>query len=231
MLKELSFKERLYLKDDKDGSPLKGLIVVYDENMNELFVRKNLVVRTGREATIRKMFNLPDSSIETLNDLMASSVLLFGIGDGGAPSSDPFNPTPPSPSDSDLNTPIAFRNTSSDNPFPDAVTESKYTHGIQQSNGSTNWMKKTFENGSGDLLIDPSTDTVYNKLSLKIDLADARDTYINEIALYYARYDATAATQNLKYTKYKTFSRVTFPTEPIPTDSQKILNIDYYVYL
>jgi hypothetical protein len=45
------------------------------------------------------------------------------------------------------------------------------------------------------------------------------------------QYNASALDMNSKFSNYFMFSRITFLTEPLPSTTNKALDIDYYVYL
>lgn len=235
-IKTLTFEESMLFKDhgvsDKTMPALSGFVVIKDAESGEvLLAKKNLVVRRGRELTLRKAFAIPGSIVgETVTSLKDKSVLLFGIGTGGTPLNDPFNPTPPTPSDLDLNTPVSFRTSSASNVM--TVTEAgKYTDGRNEAAITVGWYKKKFSNDSGVLTVDGTNDSVAVLLSLQISALDARERLINELGLYYSRFTPGATTQNTMYSEYSLFSRITFQTEPLPSNSSKALDIDYYVYL
>ena len=235
-IKHLTLEESLLFRDHKvDGRKepqLQGFVVVKDaETGKVLLAKKNLVVRKGREMTLRQIFRIPGSiNGETESSLKDKSILLFGIGSGGAPNNDPFSPFAPTPSDEGLNAEMPFRLiTAADAMAPgEAVL---YSDGRSSTGGTTEWYKKTFSNGHGDLTIDPATDEVYVKLRLQISKAEARDQFVNELGLFWAKYNASATEQNAKYSEYAMFSRITFFTEPLPSNTNKALDIDYYVYL
>lgn len=234
MQREITVEESFLFKDHnvnpvKEG-PLNGFVVVKDENGEILIAKKNLVVRAGRNLSLRKIFGQPGFiANEDEAALNQKKVLLFGIGKGGAPMSDPFNPLPPTPSDTDLSSPIPFRSSSSALPLLPSE-EALYTDG-RDVNGTMQWYKKRFSNGNGEFVVDSANDFVYNKLQLQVTDKEARDLFVNEISLFYAQYSPSGLTQNLKYTNYSIFSRFTLQTEPLPSNTNKALNIDYYVYL
>ena len=234
MQREITIEESFLFKDhavnpEKEGA-LNGFVVVRDENGEILVAKKNLVVRSGRSISLRKIFGIADTAQgETTSALDQKTVLLFGIGSGGAPASDPFNPTPPTPSDTYLSNHVPFR--SSTVALPLSQTEEAKYADPRTVNGTTFWYKKLFSNGRGEFVVDSANDRVYNKLQLQITDKEARDTFINEISLFYTQYSSSGLTQELKYTNHTLFSRFTFQTEPLPSNTNKALNIDYYVYL
>lgn len=232
----LTVEERMLFQehgvDPRHEPQLQGFVVVKDAETGRILqAKKNLVVRNGRQMTLRKIFNLPGAVVgETATTLSQKSVMLFGIGSGGTPANDPFNPFSPTPSDTGLSSAIPFRVAGTSNPLPDADV-SKYTDGRPGIGGNTDWYKKLFSNGSGVITVDAATDSVYNKLSLQISALDCRDRYVNELALYWTRVLPSGVGMNAKYSDYFIFSRITFLTEPFPAATAKGLDIDYYVYL
>jgi hypothetical protein len=235
----MSLEDSLTFRDHGVGGSKPGLrgVVVVKQGGNIIGVREvlqkrdNLVVRDGREMTLRKIFNKPGSAPgETEAQLAAKSIMLFGIGSGGTPNNDPFSPFAVTPADRDLSNPVSFRTSSAAAPLiGDDVT--KYTDGRSVSGGNVEWYKKLFSNGNGNIVVDPATDEVYNKLSLQISAQDARDKFVNELALYWTRHNPVANDMNARFTDYFMFSRVTFLTEPLPSATSKALDIDYYVYI
>ena len=89
----MTHDERLLIQDAlRANKARENFIVIRDPFTNNILqVKRNLVVQTGREFALRKLFKLPYSS-ENVTLLNNRYVCLFGIGSGGAPISDPFNP-------------------------------------------------------------------------------------------------------------------------------------------
>jgi hypothetical protein len=218
--------------DHDSNSRIHGIVIVRDAETGEiLFKKKNLVVRSGREMTLRKIFGIPGSIPgETEADLKEKFVLTFGIGNGGTPNADPFNPLVPTPSDSDLSNPISFRSEFGSVTIPLGEADN-YADNRISSGGQVDWYKKVFTNGHGVLTVDPDTDEVYNELELFISSSDARDKFINEIGLYFSKYNPAANDPSQRHTEFKIFSRFTFMTEPMPSATNKALKISYFVYM
>ena len=233
--KYLSFEEKKLLSDShtySSNSRIEGHVVIKDASTGKVLLsKKNLVLRTGRSTTLRKIFNLPDIATNESESLLKDkSVMLFGLGVGGAPSSDLFTIFSPSPADTELNSPIPFRSSTASNPL--SGSEILLYSDYRSSYGnSTDWYKKTFSNGNGTIVIDAETDECFVKLQLQITAEEVRDQFVNELGLYWAKYNAAGADQNSKYSSYKIFSRITFLTEPFPANTSKALDIDYYIYL
>lgn len=227
---EMTLEDRYVMKHFGIGTG-KNFAIFRDLEGSVLQAKENLVVRKGREMTMRKIFNNPGAIVgENQATLGLKSILLFGLGTGGTPLATPFAPYTPTASDADLATATPFRVSAGDLPAGD---QSKYCDGRASSGtaANTDWYKKTFENGNGAITVNTSLDQVYNKLTLAVTAADARDKLVNELALYFAKYNASGVTNNDKYTEFFMFSRLTFQTESLPSTSSKGLNIDYFVYL
>jgi len=238
-IKKLTIEESIMFRDAgvnetiKKGG-LQGVVVVRDHETGLIlpgFPKPNLVVRDGREMTMRKIFNIPGAVAgETAAQLGAKNVLLFGIGTGGTPNNDPFSPFPPTPSDHDLTSAVAFQTSSAANPLALADAPN-YTDGRSASGGTTAWYKKLFSNGNGIITVDPVADQVYCMLDLQISSLDARDQFVNELALYWTQVNPAAGDPNSMYSNYFMFSRITFLTVPLPSATNKALDIQYFVYL
>lgn len=198
-----------------------NFIVIRDENNEILQVAKNLVVRTGREFDLRKIFGLPYSG-ETIANLNSRTLCVFGIGTGGTPVGSPFTPISPTAADTDLNSRIPFRSATASSPLSTADAQ-RYTDAVV-SGAQNQYFKKTF-NGTPTVTVDATRDQVYVKVPLAISSLDARDTQISEIGLYTANVPAANS-----YNGFRLFSRITFQTEALPAATSKALNMDYYVY-
>lgn len=218
----MTHDEKLLIQDAvRANKARENFIVIRDPVTNNILqVKRNLVVQTGREFTLRKLFKLPYSSEnETL--LHNRYVCLFGIGSGGAPVSDPFNPITPTSADTQLNTAVPFRIANTANPMP---SEDANFYTDTKVNGSdTQYMKKTFT--KVELITDTVKDDYYVKATLTINEKDARGSRISELGLF----SAVVPSDNT-YNDIKIFSRITFETEPLSAATGKGLIVEYYVY-
>ncbi len=233
-VKNLEFNELAILKEhsfigpNSKTAPLNGFVVVKDGSTGEILVaKKNLVVRSGREETHRHLFKKPfkDSTLEMLN---TRSINCFSIGKGGVISGGTlFEPADPTPSDADLTTIIPFRITDDSTILTDSEKKI-YMQPVDTGLDSIQWKKKVVT--ATELVVDPSTDSTYTKITLDITKFDARDEYVNELGLFTSSYNPSATKPELMYTDFKMFSRITFPSEPLPSASEKSLVINYYIY-
>lgn len=215
----MTFEEQKILADHKINNH--NFIVVRDPATGEVLqVRKNLVLRSGREFDLRKIFGIPYAG-ESVAALNSRTLCVFGIGTGGSPVANPFTPIAPTPADTELNTRVAFRTANAARPLS-STDALKYTDSVT-TGAETAYFKKTFTS-TPSVTIDTARDQVYVKVPLSISAQDARDQLISELALY------TAVQNSNVYSGFKIFSRVTFQTEPLQSATGKALDIDYYVY-
>ena len=199
----------------------KNFIVVRDAETGAVVqTRSNLVLQTGREFNLRKIFGVPYAS-ETTANLNERTICLFGIGSGGTPLADPFNPIAPTPADVELNTRVAFRTLVEGEALPAGDT-AKY-HSKETLGGNDHYYTKRFT-GSPVLVVDAPNDEVYVKITLDIVKEDARGSIISELGLYSARLVGS------NYLDPKIATRVTFQSEPLAVETNKALVIEYYVY-
>lgn len=195
-------------------------IIVRDaETGTILQTRKNLVVRNGREFNLRKLFGIPYGS-ESITQLNTRTINLFGIGEGGTPSGEPFSPIAPTPADAGLTKEVPFRSVTKGVALTGG-DELKY-HDKRVVVANDAYYKKLFT--AKELVMDNANNDYYVKMTLDITDKDARGTYISELALFTSMVNGTVHTTPLIAT------RVTFQTEPLSVDTKKGLSIDYYVY-
>ena len=223
----LTLNDDLQLKDilneERKLDSLRGqksnFIVLKDpETGTILGYRKNLVVRTGREYNLRKIFGMPYNG-ETITQLNNRTINLFSIGKGGSAASDPFSPLPVTATDQNMNTEVAFRAIStSQNLGADAP---KYTD-MRTLNGVNYYYKKTFTSKS--IVLDDTNNDYYVKVGLDITDLDARGEVISELGLY------TSEVNSGVYSNFRMATRVTFPSESMTINTKKGLAIDYYIY-
>lgn len=207
-------KHNVNLKDN--------FLIIRDKETGEILnAANNLVLHKGRTLALRKLFNILPSGVnqDTMNQ---RSVCLFGIGSGGTPVSNPFQPTPPTSLDSDLNTRIPFRIIDTTRGTR-LTAEEQNIYTDQANEGTTQkFFKKAFN--SVELVTNPDQDEVYVKIGLEINEKDARGGLISELAVYSAKKAGNV------YTDYEVFSRITFQTESLNESTNKALLINYYVY-
>lgn len=219
-IRTLSFDEQMLMKDNHVQKG-ENFIVIRDPETNCILqVRKNLVVRSGRETILRKVFNLPYAG-EDKTKLDQRIVCSFGIGSGGTPVADPFNPIAPTPADSDMTAAVPFRTIANTDSLTPA--DAKKYFDKRTAGSDFKYYKKLFTNL--EIVTDNVKDEYYIKATLDIAATDSRGALISELGLYSALNTGVDA-----YTNFKIFSRITFETESMTQSTGKALSIDYYVY-
>jgi len=179
------------------GSP-KGFVEIYDVLENgekKLIGKNNLVLYAGREWLASRAFNLANQFIEPSQSEFIS---WFGLGDGGVIPGDPFNPTPPVITDTDLIVKIMINATD--------ASCSDY-HVISPGYEEEGFYKKPFERI--DYEIDPLNNDKFLivKVTTTISSSDANGKQLSEAALYTSESNAAGYTG-----PYHIFARVTFPS-------------------
>lgn len=221
--KMITVNDDLALKDlmgqDTSDNKYNYIIVRDKETGAVLQTRKNLVVRKGREFNLRKLFGIAYNS-ESIAQLNTRTINMFGIGEGGTPSAEPFSPIAPSPSDAALSKEVPFRSVSKDTALTGGDELKYFDKRVVQDADA--YYKKLFS--AKELVMDDAKNDYYVKMTLDITDKDARGTYINELALF------TSMSTGSTYTVPLIATRVTFQTEPLSVDTKKGLSIDYYVY-
>lgn len=222
--KILSINDDLTLKDLVGKDELSGkkfnYIVVRDKETGEVLqVRKNLVVRKGREFNLRKIFHINYPGQNATN-LANRHINLFGIGTAGTPASDPYSPYAPTPADAALSREVPFRSLTGSQSL--ASNEASFYTDERNISGARQYFKKTFTRK--DIVMNDQTDDYYVKLVLDITSNDARGTVISELALFSSELSGNV------YSNPIIATRVTFQSEPLSVETRKGLTIDYYVY-
>jgi len=174
-----------------DKLELKGFVKVYQKTQegNMLLVAKsNMVVYTGREWVLPRIFAVDNTNLAVLNTQYVSWI---SFGDGAATSTDPFNPTAP---------------TSNDTAISEIVIDSADT-GLYQGkkvplNVQTYGTNITY---SEDINLDNKY--LLAQVNCILNPTQANNQLINEAALWISESnDPTTATS------FTMFSHVTFPT-------------------
>jgi hypothetical protein len=213
--------EKITIKDDlkvlDNYTNHKNFIKILDADTKEVLVsrRENLVVHRGRTFALEKLYNDSYNASPYPTNNLSRKINLFSVGTGGCNSGTPELAIPPTPLDTNLTTIIPFISSSSDN-----ADHSIYP--IATHEGSVyNYYYKRFEVIDPVWYLDRTSNTVYKKLELLVDVTDARDPgTISELGLFFSG--------NSDFSDPEMYSRVTFPTENI--SGSKRLQIEYYTY-
>ncbi len=187
-----------------------GFVEVYELDKNEkkqLVGKSNLVVCVGRQLLSTKLMNINNSNIDTDKN---EHLYWFGLGDGGKDPADPFNPNPPTNSDTYLNNsiPISLIDTTCGD-FHDGA-----------------YYKKPFESVKYEE--DPANDNSWllTKITTIIGSNDANGYQLSEAGMF------TSLSGEAGYSpgssNFHLFSRVTFPV--IMKISSRRLIFVWYLY-
>lgn len=237
LVNDIRLKDRVENPKNTDG--IIGIAVIRDTESGEVVgverVRENLVVRTGREYALRKLFNLPPTG-DTLTTYSRRMICAFGVGSGGTPSNNPQMAITPTPADSNNNTPVPFKTSTALLPLSPTDLAKYITPGeviTVAGIPTTHYFYKRFTGTpiistvATPTLEDPNADEYYVRVKLEIDINECRNSSINEISLYTGM-DTTSTPE--VFTDLRIFSRITFATEYFPLTPTKGISVDYYIY-
>jgi len=199
--------------DRTERKPL-GMVHIFEvdeEGQKKLIQKSNLVVYQGRSIVACRMFNMPNlAAISDSTAVQNEFICWLGLGNGGAPSQNPFVPYVANSTDTDLQSKIMINPT-------DATCS-----GFSSILGG--YTKHPFD--SVDFEQDSSNNNAYLicRVITSIGTNDANGSQINEAGLY------TAASNSGNYTgPFHLFARVTFPT--LVKDSTRPLLFVWYIYV
>jgi len=233
----------------REGPGLSGIVTMRDDTGRIVFEKRhNLIVLRGRTFALEKLFGgtISTSGVNGgvapyLSDLNRT-ICAFGVGRGGAPTSDPFSPYAPPPTGAAgvaLASPVPFRlhDTAAEGDgdpltFVPASEIGNYggARAVEGRPTQTEYLMKGFD-GEPAWFFDEAANTVYKQIELSITEHDCRtlaSNYINELCLYFSRPDALDANGAQTYVNAEMMSRITFPTEAL--GPSKSLQISYRVY-
>jgi len=200
-------KDKVFEKGSDERHP-RGWVEIYevDENGNEkLHAKSNLVVYVGRETIAQRMLGLTNTASSSTKD---ETISWIGIGSGGVNVGDPFNPSPPVATDTDLAVPVQISAT--DLSCADLQGGFYYKKPIE----SIEFEQDTYNNNSW----------LIAKTISRISLSDCVDEHISEAGLFTSEGGTIAGYGG----PFHLFSRVTFPTV-VKTNTRQLLFI-WYLY-
>ena len=186
-----------------------GFVEVYevnDKGEKNLVAKKNLVVYVGREwLAVRAVRQNHGNTTATYNEFLS----WIGLGQGGTPAGDPFDPIPPENLDEDLQDPI-----------PINVTDS--TCADYRATPVAGYYKHPFELIQFEF--DPSNDNKYliAKITSTLGADDANTENYNQIS------EAGLYTAEDRNGPFHLFARVTFPA--ILKDTSRQIIFVWYLY-
>jgi len=185
-----------------------GWVEVYeiDENNNEnLLSKSNLVVYVGRETIAQRMFGTNNSASASTKD---EFITWLGVGSGGVNVGDPFNPSPPVATDTDLAISVGI--SAIDPNCADPRGGFFYKKPIE----SIEFEQDTYNNNSWLIV----------KSTSRISLGDCIDEHISEAGLFTSEGGPIAGYSG----DFHLFSRVTFP--PVVKTSTRQLLFVWYLF-
>ena len=234
----------------REGPGMTGIVTMRDSDGRVVFERRhNLIVLRGRTFALELLFGsaigtngVTGGVLPYISDL-ARTVLAFGVGRGGAPSSDPFSPYAPPPTGANgvaLASPVPFRlhdtATAGDgDPTTFIPTAEIGNYGGGQAVAGqptqTMYFMKSFDSAPA-WFFDEVNNTVYQQLALTVTQDDCRTTSSNqlsELCLYFARRNpALDPNGAVSFVNAEMLSRITYPTEFLA--ASKSLQITYKIY-
>lgn len=181
------------IKEGKRNTP-KGFVEIFDVDKNgnkKLVGKNNLVVYVGREWLLSRAFNLNNPNVTPEE---SEFICWFGVGDGGAPIGDPFNPTSPTNLDNDLSNSIMINATDS------TCADYRLTPDV-------GYYKHPFDSINFEQDADNYNYWLIARVNTTLSAEDANGSNINEAGLYTALSDSGGYSG-----EFNLYARVTFPT-------------------
>jgi len=174
-----------------------GHVEIYEEDENgnvKLVSKSNLVVYLGREWLVSRAMNIDNTSILPLS---SDWLCWFGVGYGGCPVGNPFDPISPTNNDISLNSEFPF------------ITEDEDLHYGDFRAGSGCY-KKLFD--SDPIFVqDENNDNAYliAQITITLTAQDCNGYIVNEAALFTAPSNGGGLN-----TGFNMYAKVTFPSMP-----------------
>jgi|GEM_PF-1535443 len=202
-------------QNNSDPRRPKGWVEIYEEDpktgQKKLINKSNLIVYLGREMVVQRIFDANNASATPTKDEFISWI---GFGSGGVRPADPLVPTPPTLTDTDLNSLVMISATDS--------SAGDY-HVAGGDYPSTGYYKYPFDSVVFERDVNNEDKWLIGKVTVTLGTALANGQQISEAGLY------SAASRSPGYNgQYSLFSRVTFPTL-IKTSDRRIVFI-WYIY-
>jgi len=188
------------------AKPVRGYVVITDNDTGEVLETPNLVLLSGREFLAQKLADTAGSSLlpSSTDDLTKYKIRYFGVGIGGADTAEQPNKVGPFDNDLDLKLPGKFADDSSDtDDYPDYNKRFQYIHKgkykkIQSdTSGSIEIVKEIHEIVvNGETIKVPAFTTikytmVVRKDELYKEVDESGPFAFNEAALYAVEYEDT----------------------------------------
>lgn len=200
-------------------SLIKGHVQIYEIVNGEkklTFEKDNLVVYLGREYVASRIFNRENTNLIPPNDpTIDEFICWFGLGSGGTvsgdPSIDPFDPAPPSSTNTDLVTSIMINLTDNVN------------CGDLRSTPYDGYYKHKLSDVIFEADVNNASRYLIAQIQFEVGVNDADGSLINEAGLFTAS-DETGGSVG----PFHLFARITFPS--IYKSVDRILFFIWYLY-
>lgn len=193
----------------------KGYVEIYeaDEDGNKKLVgRHNLVLYLGRSWLAQKIVDRENSNVTPTKD---EYINWFGLGNGGVIPGDPFNPSPPVITDTELSSRVMINATDS--------SAADY-HTISPGYPEEGYYKIPFDTIDFEQDAQNDDEWLVVKITVTVGVDDANGKQLSEAALYTAEQNTGGYSGN-----FNIFSRVTFPSIVKTSDRRIIFNWFLYV--
>lgn len=202
-------------QNNPDPRRPKGWVEIWEEDpktgKKKLINKSNLIVYLGREFIVQRIFDVENSSATPTKD---EFLYWMGFGSGGVRPADPLVPTPPTLTDTDLNSLVMISATDS--------SAADY-HVAGGDYPDTGYYKYPFDKVEFERDFNNEDKWLVGKITMTLGTALANGKQISEARLY------TAESRNPGYNgQFSLFARVTFPTL-IKTVDRRIVFI-WYIY-
>jgi hypothetical protein len=202
-------------RNQTDDRRPKGWVEIYEvdpkSGQKKLINKSNLIVYQGREFVVQRIFD-----VENLDATPTKDEFLYwmGFGSGGVRPADPLVPTPPTLTDTDLNSLVMISATDS--------SAADY-HVAGGDYPDTGFYKYPFDKVEYERDYNNEDKWLIGKITTTLGTALANGSQISEAGLY------SAESRNPGYSgQFSMFARVTFPTL-IKTVDRRIVFI-WYIY-
>jgi len=217
------FLDRISAQDNRtEKTPPTGYVEIYEEDENgkkKLLGKHNLVLYQGREWVAQKLVNKNNSGLITNLSTKEDFLSWFGLGTGGVIPGDPFNPSPPTLTDtelSELTMIIAI-----DSSAADYHLESE--GGIYADKGDGNY-KIPFDSVEFEQDVLNDDKWLVMKIITTVAANFANGNQLSEAGLY-----VSSSTTGGYSGDFTLFSRVTFPSLVKTSDRRLIFSWFLYV--
>lgn len=197
-----------------------GYVEIYEktgDDVNNLIGKSNLVVYQGREWIASRIFNKTNLVPQIPQGASGYNhfIYWFGLGNGGVPAGDPFNPIVPVSTDTNLISPVSFGTSNS--------------AGVLGGLSGSKYYKMKFE--GIDFIPDADNDSKYliARITINVDVQYAEGEILSEAGLFTSPPSGVNPTVGDANGPFHLFSRVTFPA--ISKTGSRQLVFVWYIYV